>query len=71
MEGGDDKNGFKNKFSIIEYFCSLLIHYFDVNSEDLYMPRNVMAHFNKYMMQEVAICETGLTLFEEAKKILV
>ena len=46
-EGGDDENGFKNKFSIIEYFCSLVIHYFDMDSEDSYMPRNAMAHFNK------------------------
>ena len=33
-EGRNDENGFKNKFSIIEYFfffCSLVIHYFDVD----------------------------------------
>ena len=65
------KIALKTGSDILHVFCSLLIHYFDVNSEDLYMPRNVMAHFNKSMMQEVAICETGLTLFEEAKKILV
>ena len=24
------------------------VHYFDMDSEDLYMPRNMMAHFNKW-----------------------
>ena len=28
---------------------SATVHYFDVDSEDSYMPRNTMAHFNKYM----------------------
>ena len=49
MEGGDDKNGSKNKFSIIDFFCSLVIHYFDMDSEDSNMPCNVMAHFNKFL----------------------
>ena len=41
------KMALKTSSQLLNIFCSLVIHYFDVDSEDSYMPCNVMAHFNK------------------------
>ena len=41
---------------------SATVHYFDVDSEDLYMPCNAMAHFNKYVILPIASMSHSLAL---------